>query len=189
MNYVGHVAMIDSLLQDRAGVLAAGCRIVLVASTGCRWSYRTGPRLSDLSKPKEGGWTPLKAYGASKLAMVLYGRALARQLAAAGHSATVVSIHPGVAPTNLQRHMGPLGRLLNFASATLLRRTPRAAARRMLEVATQRHGLNGHFYDCARGKVRAGPSPGAATEAGDLVLLNSTRAAIQRITGRPQITL
>ena len=51
------------------------------------------------------------------------------------------------------------------------------------------HGLNGHFYDCARGKVRAGPSPGAATEAGDLVLLNSTRAAIQRITGRPQITL
>jgi len=188
VNYVGHVALVDSLLQQ-AGVLDANCRIVLVASAGCRWSYRTGPRLSDLSEPKEGGWTPLRAYGASKLAMVLYARALARQLAEAGHALSVVSIHPGVAPTNLQRHMGPLGRLLNFASATLLRRTPRAAARRMLEVATQRHGLNGHFYDCARGKVRAGPSPGAATEAGDLVLLSSTRAAIQRITGRPQITL
>ena len=49
--------------------------------------------------------TPFMAYGQSKLANGLFSRELARRLA--DTNATSNSLHPGVIPTNLSRHLPP----------------------------------------------------------------------------------
>src|ERR1700693_3198377 len=92
---VNHLApfLLTNLLLDRLRA-SAPSRIVTVASMAHR-----GARidLPNLVGPRD--WTPLKAYGRSKLCNILFTRALARRLDGSG--ITAVCLHPGVIATKI----------------------------------------------------------------------------------------
>ncbi len=80
---------------------SAPSRIVNVSSVG---HYNGHMNFDDLNLEKKyGGW---KAYGQSKLALVLFTRELAKKLEGTG--VTVNSVHPGTVATNIwSRPLGP----------------------------------------------------------------------------------
>src|SRR5256712_8867925 len=82
---------------------SAPSRIINVSSVG---HYNGHVNFDDLNLEKEyGGW---KAYGQSKLALVLFTHELAKKLQ--GTAVTVNAVHPGTVATNIwSRPMGPLG--------------------------------------------------------------------------------
>src|SRR2546428_2906865 len=82
---------------------SAPSRIINVSSVG---HYNGHINFDDLNLEKEyGGW---KAYGQSKLALVLFTHELAKKLKGTG--VTVNSVHPGTVATNIwTRPFGPAG--------------------------------------------------------------------------------
>ena len=90
---VNHLApfLLTNLLLDRLRA-SAPSRIVTVASQAHR-----GARLDVAALSSAEDWSPLKAYGRSKLCNILFTRALARRL----HGSLVVTacLHPGVVAT------------------------------------------------------------------------------------------
>ena len=102
---VNHLApfLLTNLLLDRL-TASAPARIVTVASQAHR-----GARLDVATMTRPRDWTPLSAYGRSKLANVLFTRALARRLDPA--MAMTACLHPGVIATDIGDRAGSLARL------------------------------------------------------------------------------
>jgi NAD(P)-dependent dehydrogenase (short-subunit alcohol dehydrogenase family) len=102
---VNHLApfLLTNLLLDRLKA-SAPARIVTVASQA-HHSGHIGP--ADMTKPDN--WSALAAYSRSKLANILFTRALARRLDAA--TVTASCLHPGVINTAIGDHAGLLGGL------------------------------------------------------------------------------
>ena len=104
---VNHLApfLLTNLLLDRLRASAqtnrAISRIVTVASQAHR-SARLDP--GTMTKPQD--WTPLSAYGRSKLCNVLFTRALARRLDA--RQVTTACLHPGVVATAIGDRAGAI---------------------------------------------------------------------------------
>ena len=96
-NHVGHFLLVTSLLPR----LAEDGRVVVVSSAAHLRTPREGIRFDDLGA--ERGYSPWTAYGQSKLANVLFAKALARRLE--GSRRTANALHPGVIQTQLGRHM------------------------------------------------------------------------------------
>ncbi len=96
-NHVGHFLLVTGLL-DR--LVEAG-RVVVLSSDAHRYGPREGIRLDDLAASR--GYNGWVAYGQSKLANILFARALAKRL---DKGRTANSLHPGVIKTNLGRHLG-----------------------------------------------------------------------------------
>jgi retinol dehydrogenase-12 len=106
---VNHLApfLLTNLLLDRLKASAQGgeaSRIVTVASIAHR-----GAKLDPATMTKPANWTPLYAYGRSKLANILFTRALARRLDAA--IVTAACLHPGVIATDIGNRAGILAGL------------------------------------------------------------------------------
>ena len=98
VNHVGHFLLTMRLLEQ---VVAADAgRVVVVSSGAHRWAPQ-GIRFDNLDGSQD--YNPREAYGVSKTANGLFSRELARRLAKT--SATSNSLHPGVIPTNLARHL------------------------------------------------------------------------------------
>jgi NAD(P)-dependent dehydrogenase (short-subunit alcohol dehydrogenase family) len=102
---VNHLApfLLTNLLLDRLKA-SAPARIVTVASQAHR-----GARLDIATMTHPPNWTPLSAYGRSKLANVLFTRALARRLDPA--IVTACCLHPGVIATDIGNRAGTLAGL------------------------------------------------------------------------------
>ena len=98
VNHVGHFLLTMRLL-DQVVAADAG-RVVVVSSGAHRWAPN-GIRFDNLDGSQD--YDPREAYGVSKTANGLFSRELARRLA--GTNATSNSLHPGVIPTNLSRHL------------------------------------------------------------------------------------
>ena len=102
---VNHLApfLLTNLLLDRLRA-SAPSRIVTVASMAHR-----GARidLPNLAGPRD--WTPLKAYGRSKLCNILFTRALARRLDGGG--VTAACLHPGIVATTIGDRAGTVAGL------------------------------------------------------------------------------
>jgi NAD(P)-dependent dehydrogenase (short-subunit alcohol dehydrogenase family) len=98
VNHVGHFLLTIRLL-DQVKAAEAG-RVVVVSSGAHRWAP-DGIRFDNLDGSKD--YDPREAYGVSKTANGLFSRELARRLA--NTNATSNSLHPGVIPTNLSRHL------------------------------------------------------------------------------------
>ena len=101
---VNHLApfLLTHLLLDRLKASAQGetaSRIVTVASIAHR-----GANLDPATMTKPEGWTPLSAYGRSKLANILFTRTLARRLDPA--IVTAACLHPGVIATDIGNRAG-----------------------------------------------------------------------------------
>jgi NAD(P)-dependent dehydrogenase (short-subunit alcohol dehydrogenase family) len=98
VNHVGHFLLTICLLEQVTA--AKEGRVVVVSSGAHRWAP-DGIRFDNLDGSK--GYDPREAYGVSKTANGLFSRELARRLA--DTNATSNSLHPGVIPTNLARHL------------------------------------------------------------------------------------
>ena len=97
VNHLGHF-LLTNLLLDRLKE-APAARIVNVSSK--LYKYCPGINFDDINS--EHAYNPTKAYQQSKLANILFTRALAKMLQ--GSSVTVNVLHPGVIRTELARHM------------------------------------------------------------------------------------
>lgn len=98
-NHMGHFLLATGLLSQ----LGPTGRVVSLSSTGHQHTVRGGIAFDDLALERRyDKWT---AYGQSKLANLLFAKALATRLPA---GQVAVAVHPGVIATNLGRNMGGL---------------------------------------------------------------------------------
>jgi NAD(P)-dependent dehydrogenase (short-subunit alcohol dehydrogenase family) len=125
-NHLGHF-LLTSLLLD---LLSAGApaRVVVVASQAHRRSSREDvlATLADDPHFRRRRYRPLVAYSDSKLANILFTRALARRLA--GRGVTPYCLHPGVIATDLMKHMGLGGRIFQAVGPLFLKSVEQGAA-------------------------------------------------------------
>lgn len=99
-NHLGHFALtgllIDLLLKTPGG------RVVNVSSG----AHKNGNMdFSNLQFENGKGYSPMKAYGRSKLANLLFTYELQRKLEAVEKDVIAVAAHPGIAMTNLARYL------------------------------------------------------------------------------------
>lgn len=115
VNHLGHVALTALLLPALAAAPAG--RVVSLSSL----AHRAAPRL-DRSLSLTGRYTPMGAYGQSKLATLLFGVELDRRLRGVSSTITSVIAHPGWSATELMAREdkpGPMVALSRKATAVL----------------------------------------------------------------------
>ena len=120
---------------------SAPSRIINVSSVG---HYNGHINFDDINLEKEyGGW---KAYGQSKLALVLFTHELAKKLQGTG--VTVNAVHPGTVATNIwSRPLGPVGFIM--ALPKLFMTSPDQGAKTIVYLASSpdAKGLNGEYLE------------------------------------------
>src|SRR2546428_8747507 len=120
---------------------SAPSRIINVSSVG---HYNGHINFDDLNLEKDyGGW---KAYGQSKLALVLFTHELAKKLQGTG--ITVNSVHPGTVATNIwTRPFGPAGFIM--ALPKLFMASPEQGAETIVYLASSddARDLNGEYLE------------------------------------------
>jgi NAD(P)-dependent dehydrogenase (short-subunit alcohol dehydrogenase family) len=152
-NYLGHFALTARLmpLLQRA----RGARVVNVSSLAHRTAFID---FDDLQGARS--YSPWKAYGQSKLAMLIFALELQRRSDAAGWSLTSVAAHPGFARTSLFSS-GP-GGLLSLASdfaAPFFGQSAADGARPILFAATSSKAKPGAYYGPGGiGELRGAPA-------------------------------
>ncbi len=120
-NHVGHFMLVTGLLDT----LADDGRVVMLSSTAHFGAPREGICFDDLSLSRS--YNPRRAYGQSKLANLLFARALAKRFE--GSHRTANAVHPGVIATNLTRHMSKtVNALVPLVSALAMKSIPQGAA-------------------------------------------------------------
>jgi NAD(P)-dependent dehydrogenase (short-subunit alcohol dehydrogenase family) len=127
-NHIGHFILITGLL-DR---LAPAGRVVVVASNAHRRAPAAGIEFDNLSG--ERGYAPMKAYGASKLANILFTRELGRRLG--NGTQTANTLHPGVISTGITRTIPALGQMVMKMASPLILKTPAQGAATQCYLAT-----------------------------------------------------
>lgn len=100
INHLGHFALTGELLEVLNN--SHGSRIVNVSSGAHK---RGAMDFDNLLFENEKDYSPMKAYGRSKLSNLLFTYELQRKLEKAGNNTIAVAAHPGVAKTNLGRYM------------------------------------------------------------------------------------
>jgi len=134
-NHLGHFALTAQLLPllERT----PGARIVVVSSTA-----QTFGRIDfDDLNWEHRAYSPMKAYGQSKLANMMFALELQRRLAASGSSLTVTAAHPGWTATDLQRTAG-VARFFN----PLFAMKPADGALPTLRAATDPAATHGSYW-------------------------------------------
>jgi retinol dehydrogenase 12 len=141
---VNHLApfLLTHLLLD---TLKAGgkARIVTTASDAHRGAVL---QLDDLQATHK--YSGMRVYGASKLANILFTRALSRRLE--GTEVTATCLHPGFVRTSFARDVPAFGRAL-FGLFSRFARSPEKGAETVVYLATsaQVQGASGGYYfDC-----------------------------------------
>ena len=146
-NHVGHFLLVTGLL-DR---LAPAGRVVVVASNAHRRAPR-GIEFDNLSGERD--YSPLRMYGQSKLANILFARELARRL---GDGRTCNALHPGVIATNLMKDVPLAGRVALALATPLVLKTAAEGAATSCYLATNpavATVTGGYFRDCNPGEPR-----------------------------------
>jgi WW domain-containing oxidoreductase len=120
-NHLGHFLLVTALLPR----LTEDGRVVVVSSDAHQRAPREGIRFDDLAAERH--YAPWTHYGQSKLANILFTKALVRRLA--GTRRTANTLHPGVIQTNLGRHMPAIARaVLGLGGPLFLKSIPQGAA-------------------------------------------------------------
>jgi len=110
------VAMLQPSLEAGAAAAHVPSRVVFVGSDAATWpGARQALQAALTSDADAGMMMPWAPYAASKLACAALCQAFAQR--STPSLLTCVSLHPGIAPTGLQRHMGALGSALNALMA------------------------------------------------------------------------
>lgn len=99
-NHLGHFALTGGLIDLLKATPKS--RIITVSSS----AHRQGKMdFDNLLFDNSLGYTPMKAYGRSKLSNLLFAYELQRQLEMHGIDSLSAAAHPGVSQTNLGRHL------------------------------------------------------------------------------------
>ena len=144
-NHLGHFLLVR-LLQAQIEA-ARSARVVIVSSSAHLQAPAAGIEFDNLSG--ERGYGAWRAYGQSKLANILFAKALAERL---GGRRAVNALHPGVIGTNLGRHMNPLvAGVLGVAMRLFSKSVAQGAATTCYVAARPEAGtLTGQYFsDCA----------------------------------------
>lgn len=138
VNHLGHFAF-TSLLLDK---LAAdgGARTVSQSSLAHRGAEIDFDNL-DAAK----GYGRTKFYGQSKLANLLFALELDRRLRAANSPVVSIACHPGIAQTELTRHLGVVGNLFGSLVGLVLNSSEQGALP-ALQSATDPDAKGGDYY-------------------------------------------
>lgn len=139
-NHIGHFLLVTSLLPH----VASDARFVIVSSNAHRRAPAGGIMFDNLSG--ERGYSPMRAYGQSKLANLLFAKELGRRLSGTGKTAN--ALHPGVIRTNLFRTLPNLTNLVfALAGPVVLKSVPEGAATQCyLAVHPQVAGISGEYF-------------------------------------------
>jgi NAD(P)-dependent dehydrogenase (short-subunit alcohol dehydrogenase family) len=153
-NYLGHFALTARLMPLLRR--ASGPRVVSISSL----AHRTGLiDFNDLQGARV--YAPWKAYGQSKLAMLIFALELQRRSDASGWNLTSTAAHPGFSRTGLFAS-GP-GGLLSLATdlaAPLFGQSAADGARPILFAAASPVARPGAYYGPGSfGELRGGPAP------------------------------
>ncbi|MFC8513378.1 oxidoreductase [Streptomyces sp. NPDC057257] len=128
-NHLGHFALTNLLLPRITD------RVVTVSSGAHRIG---GPYIHFDNLNLTGEYTPMKAYGQSKLANLLFTLELQRRLTESGSSVLATAAHPGYAVTNLQsRDASAVRRLLMRVGNRVVAQDNKAGALPTLFAAVQ----------------------------------------------------
>ncbi|MCA0976951.1 SDR family NAD(P)-dependent oxidoreductase [Qipengyuania flava] len=138
VNHLGHFAFTGLLLDKLAE--NGGARVVSQSSIAHRDRALDFDNL-DASQ----GYSRSKFYGQSKLANLLFAFELDRRLRAAGSPVKSVAAHPGVAQTNLTRHMGVAGKIFGPAVGLFLNSSEEGALP-ALQAATDAGVQGGEYF-------------------------------------------
>jgi WW domain-containing oxidoreductase len=112
VNHIGHFMLVTGLLD----ALADNARVVVLSSLMHWMAPRGGIDFDNLTGDK--GYKPMRAYGQSKFANLLFAKELARRFA--GTARTANAVHPGVIPTtNLFKNMYLPSPVRQFAPALM----------------------------------------------------------------------
>ena len=111
VNHYGHFALTVGLFPVIAGTPHA--RVVTVSSLAARSGEIRFDDMAWRSRP----YDRLKAYGESKLANLLFTRALQSRFEVAGSSALSVAAHPGLTGTERQQSIGVGGKLSKWLAS------------------------------------------------------------------------
>jgi NAD(P)-dependent dehydrogenase (short-subunit alcohol dehydrogenase family) len=153
-NYLGHFVLTARLMPLLRRV--SGSRVVNVSSLAHRTAFID---FDDLQGARL--YSPWKAYGQSKLAMLMFALELQRRSDATGWNLTSNAAHPGFARTSLFAS-GP-GGLLSLASdfaAPLFGHSAADGARPILFAATSPQAKPGAYYGPGGfGELRGAPAP------------------------------
>jgi NAD(P)-dependent dehydrogenase (short-subunit alcohol dehydrogenase family) len=99
-NHLGHFALTGLLIDLIKSTV--GSRVVNVSSNAHKWGKMD---FDNLLFEKGKDYTPMKAYGRSKLANLLFTYELQRRFDAGNIKSMAVAAHPGASMTNLGRHL------------------------------------------------------------------------------------
>jgi len=144
VNHLGHFALTGLLLP--ALLRGPSSRVVTVSS----FAHETGAiDFDDLQL--EAGYTPYRAYSASKLANLLFMLELDRRLSRAGASAISAGAHPGFASTQLQATgpflcEKPIRSWLVLAAVRVIGQSPREGAEPQLYAAGASEARGGDYF-------------------------------------------
>lgn len=142
-NHIGHFILVTGLLDT----LTASGRVVMLSSDLHKSAPEVGIEFDNLTGEK--GYNPWKAYGQSKLANLLFARALARRLKGTGKTAN--ALHPGVIVTNLSRSIPAVARgAMAIISPLVLKSVGQGAATQCFVATNQTLGdVSGEYFaDC-----------------------------------------
>lgn len=161
-NHLGHAALTWLL----APALRPGARVVTVSSL----AHRGGGLDTDDLHFEWRRYNPVTAYGASKLANLLFALELDRRARAAGRDLVSVAAHPGLTGTELTANSARMrSRLITpvVASGTrLVTQGVAAGALPQLFAATAPDVRGGEYYGPSGiGEIRGGPTRVATSEA------------------------
>ena len=138
VNYLGHFALTGLLLDKLAE--DGGARVVSQASIAHR-----GAKIDFDNLDASQGYSRTKFYGQSKLANLLFAFELDRRLRAANSPVTSIACHPGVAQTELTRHLGVFGKVFGPTVGFFLN-TAENGAMPALQAATDPEAEGGDYF-------------------------------------------
>ena len=138
-NHLGHFALTGLLLEAMLPV--PGSRVVTVSSNG----HRVG-RIDFADLQSEQRYGRMTAYAQSKLANLMFTYELQRRLAAAGAPTVALAAHPGVAFTDLTRHLPAVLQSAYPAVGGLFTQSAAMGALPTLRAATDPAASGGEYY-------------------------------------------
>jgi NAD(P)-dependent dehydrogenase (short-subunit alcohol dehydrogenase family) len=100
-NFLGHFALVANLFNIITSTPKA--RVVTLSSGAYKWATVIDYQNLRLEKP----YDPMREYGVSKLADLLFALHLQRKFIKMGSTARSCEAHPGIVRTALQRHLEP----------------------------------------------------------------------------------
>jgi NAD(P)-dependent dehydrogenase (short-subunit alcohol dehydrogenase family) len=147
-NHLGHFLLVTGLLP----LLAANGRVVMLSSDAHRAAPRRGVDFDNLDGSR--GYRAWTFYGQTKVANLLFAKALAKRL---DGGRTANAVHPGVIVTKLQRSMPAIATKAMVLTESIFLKSAAQGAATTLYVATHPSltGVTGEYFaDCNLARPR-----------------------------------